>query len=158
MSNHTNITDISNHQSLKQPEVTLDSAVKAMEHWRANKRNRLEPIPEPIWQQIFILLDRFSESTLRTALCISTDQFQRRLAERDKKISLSKPPSPAMDFCEATQIPSLPPSKSQLYKPAKIPATNTLVVEFCRADGQIMKIHTTTDSFSDLMKAFFVGG
>jgi hypothetical protein len=41
---------------------------------------------------------------------------------------------------------------------ADIPlATNTLIVEFCRADGKIMKIHTTTESFSALMKAFFCG-
>jgi len=32
-----------------------------------------------------------------------------------------------------------------------------LVVEFCRSDGQIMKIHTTQDSISTLMQSFFGG-
>lgn len=82
-------------------------------------------------------------------------QFQRKLDEHTPHAATQnqKTHKTPIDFCEAKDTPS-----SSLYKPARIPATNTLVVEFCRADGRIMKIHTTTDSFSELMKAFFGGG
>lgn len=135
--------------------ITLDDVLKAMDQWRANKRKRAEQIPESIWQQIFALHERFSESTLRSALGISAAQFQRKLAEYNRQ-AVPSAPLPVMDFCEIKQSPPL--LKNSLYKPAKIPATNTLVVEFCRADGQVMKIHTTTDSFAQLMQAFFIGG
>jgi hypothetical protein len=148
------VTEVANRTQTSSA-VTLDDVIKAMEQWRANKRRQAEQIPESIWQQIFALLERFSESTLRSALRISAAQFQRKLAEYNRQAVASETPLPVMDFCEVKKSPSL--LKNSLYKPAKIPATNTLVVEFCRADGQVMKIHTTTDSFAQLMKAFFIG-
>jgi hypothetical protein len=102
------------------------------------------------------LLNKFPESTICAALGISKMQLHRKIDERRSSVP-SKPAKlhthkpPHVDFCEAKE--PQPP----LYKPAKIPATNTLIVEFCRADGHIMKIHTTTDSFAELMKAFFGG-
>lgn len=140
--------------------ITLDSVVEAIESWRVNKKSMQEPIPESIWQQIFVLLEKFPESTLRAATGISSNQFRRKLQERAEGMnntsSIPKVSSPAhIDFCEVKTSKSI--SQAALYKPAKILATNTLIVEFCRADGQIMKIHTTTDSFAELMKAFFAG-
>jgi hypothetical protein len=80
-------------------------------------------------------------------------QFRRKLDElRPSAQPQQAFRPPHIDFCEAKEAPL------NHYKPARIPATNTLVVEFCRADGRIMKIHTTTDSFAELMKAFFGGG
>ena len=140
--------------------TTLDNVVEAMVHWRINKKSLQEPIPESIWQQIFVLLEKFPEPTLRAATGISSNQFRRKLHERSEGVksasSIAKVSSPALiDFCEVKTSKSMP--QPSLYKPAKVPATNTLIVEFCRADGQIMKIHTTTDSFAELMKAFFSG-
>jgi len=134
--------------------VTLDDVIQSITHWRATKNNRNVPIPDTIWKDIFILFKKFPEQTLCSALCITKLQFQRKLEEQKFSSTMpSQPPElPRMDFCEV-KTPSPP-----IYKPAKIPATNTLVVEFCRADGRIMKIHTTTDSFAELMKAFFAGG
>lgn len=131
--------------------TTLDDVVQAMDEWRANKKNPQEPIPEAIWRSIYVLLDKFQETTIRAALGISSMQLRRKLEERSAQpTATQQPPAlPAVDFCEVKTQP--------IYKAAKIPATNTLVVEFCRADGQIMKIHTTTDSFAELMKAFFTG-
>lgn len=135
--------------------VTLDDVIQSMIHWRSQKAKPQEQIPDQIWQDIFVLLEKFSETTIRTALGISAAQFRRKMDERQEispsKAQIQQPTEPSrIDFCPAKPDISL-------HKPAKIPATNTLVVEFCRADGQIMKIHTTTDSFSDLMKAFFTG-
>jgi hypothetical protein len=135
--------------------IALEDMIRAMTDWRNNKGMRNEQIPDELWKNIFTLLNQFSVQTLCATLGISKMQFQRKLDEHTSHVvtqnqQTSKPP---MDFCEAREAP---PSSS--YKPARIPATNTLVVEFCRADGRIMKIHTTTDSFAELMKAFFGGG
>lgn len=136
-------------------DITLEDTIRAMTDWRNKKGMRNEQIPDALWKNIFTLLNQFSIQILCATLGISKMQFQRKLDEHTslaitKNQQASRPP---MDFCEAREAPpSLP------YKPARIPATNTLVVEFCRADGRIMKIHTTTDSFAELMKAFFGGG
>ena len=140
--------------------ITLDSVVEAMVNWRVSKKSPQESIPNSIWEQIFVLLKKFPESTLRAATGISSNQFRRKLQECSSEVSNVSPITkmntpPAIDFCEVATNKTTPPIP--LYKPAKVPATNTLIVEFCRADGQIMKIHTTTDSFAELMKAFFSG-
>jgi hypothetical protein len=149
-----NVTEFPS-QSQATPSITLDTVVQAMDYWRANKKHPQEQIPDSIWQQIFSLLGKFPESTLRSVLGLTNTQFRRKLAETSSPTS-NKPSTelPRIDFCEVKEILSPP---TPLYKPAKIPATNTLVVEFCRADGRLMKIHTTTDSFAELMKAFFEG-
>lgn len=65
-------------------DITLDGLVKTMENWRTHKQNRQEPIPEAIWDQIFILLDKFSETTLRSALNISGGQFRHKMQQRSE--------------------------------------------------------------------------
>ena len=133
--------------------ITLDDVVQSMAAWRANKSTRGEQIPDDIWESIFALVDKYPDLPVCGVLGVTKMQFQRKM---DELRSSAAPPTqsikiPAMDFCEAREAP---PS----YKPERIPATNTLIVEFCRSDGRIMKIHTTTDSFAELMKAFFSGG
>lgn len=134
--------------------ITIDDVIQSITDWRATKNNRNVPIPDSIWKNILILLGKFSQQTLCAALGITKAQLQRKIEEQEFSSKIPSQPLelPRMDFCEARQSP--PP----VYKPARIPATNTLVVEFCRSDGRIMKIHTTTDSFAELMKAFFAGG
>lgn len=134
---------------------TLEDMIRAMEDWRTNKETRNEQIPDALWKNIFSLLNKFSAQTLCATLAITKMQFQRKLDEHTPHAAKQNQQThkTPIDFCEVKDTPS-----SHLYKPAKIPATNTLVVEFCRSDGRIMKIHTTTDSFAELMKAFFGGG
>lgn len=136
----------------KPSAVTLDTLAQAINNWRANKKSMQERIPDSIWEQVLILSEKYSEASLRAATGISSAQFRRKLAEHSTPATPKKP-SAQVDFCEVKQIKPNPP----LYKPNKILATNTLIVEFCRDDGRIMKIHTTTDSFAELMKAFFEG-
>lgn len=133
--------------------ITLDDVLQSITDWRANKETRNEPIPDELWKNIFTLLKKFPESTVCVALGITKAQLQRKLDENKSNaaMSIKIPVLPNVDFCEVKQ------KQTPLYKPEKIPATNTLIVEFCRADGRLMKIHTTTDSFSELMKAFFSG-
>lgn len=152
---HNNVTEFGRGTAAIIEDVTLDKLVLAMTNWRANKKNPQEAIPEEIWQQITLLLNKFPEATLRAATGITGGQMAARKLKESKDaksvLKISAAPTP-IQFCEVKEEKSMP-----LYKPEKIPATNTLIVEFCRADGQIMKIHTTTDSFADLMKAFFEG-
>lgn len=143
-------------------DITLDSVILSMTHWRANKSVRGEQIPKEIWDNIFELVKKYPHMPIPTMLGITKMQFQRKLDERkitlnsseiEAPVSQTKPREyPRMDFCETKEE-----SPARPYKAEKIPATNTLIVEFCRADGRIMKIHTTTDSFAELMKAFFGG-
>jgi hypothetical protein len=149
-----NITEFP-RTSNQPPNITLDDLVMEVNDWRANKRSRNERIPEYIWQKVFALLKKFPDSTICAALGIPKAKLNQEREERKyvKTVELvltDEPESSPVDFCEAEE--------EALYKPARIPATNTLIVEFCRADGRIMKIHTTTDSFAELMKAFFGTG
>jgi hypothetical protein len=154
MSNNENIISFSSGvESLKIP--TLEDIIQQLDEWRANKKHAQEKIPEIIWDQIILLSTKIPEHRLRPALGLTNSQWRRRIEERPSEqvtsVMAENKNSPSMDFCEVKTAPQ------QLYTPAKIPATNTLVVEFCRSDGRIMKIHTTTDSFVDLIKAFFAG-
>ena len=148
---------------------TLEDVMDMVNDWRAQKSERGDRMPDALWQEIILLLNKFPSSMLCTVFKISKIQLQNKQAKyqaatsplgHEAKTKSSIPsraslPSilheiPPMDFCEVKrQVPR--------YQPERIPATNTLVVEFCRADGQLMKIHTTTDSFAELMKAFFAG-
>lgn len=151
MSMDSNVTEFPNIVTHQAKNITLETVFQSMEHWRANKKNVQEQIPQAIWDDIFILLKTIPEAAVRGALGISAAQFRRKinpstLASTSKILSPEQMPG-AVDFCKA--------QPSALYKPVNIPATNTLIVEFCRADGRVMKIHTTTDSFAQLMQAFF---
>lgn len=133
--------------------ITLDDVVQSMSAWRANKSTRGTQIPDDIWESIFALVEKYPDLPVCNVLGVTKMQFQRKMDElQSSMVPPTQPPKiPAMDFCEVREA-------SPSYKPARIPATNTLIVEFCRSDGRIMKIHTTTDSFAELMKAFFSGG
>ncbi len=144
--------NISEFPSQTKPEstvVTLDTVVQSLARWRTTKTMRNEQIPDDIWKNILALEEKFPELPLHSILGITKMQFLRKRDELSSSATRAR--QPHVDFCEAKE------DRSPCYQPARIPATNTLVVEFCRADGKIMKIHTTTDSFSELMKAFFSG-
>ncbi len=146
------------------PIQTLDELSKAMSEWRAGKLNRNEPIPPHIWKNAFQLLEKFSENVIHTVMDVPKLQFHHKMAEYNIPIPLpaqkvtsstSSPSSSSskVDFCEAKT--SAPPEP--LTKPNKIFSTQTLIVEFTRFDGGTMKIHTTQQSFFELVKAFFSG-
>ena len=153
MPNDSSILEFPN-PSQPTANVTLDGLVQAMAQWRANKQHVAEQIPEFIWQQIYVLLQTYPEPTVRAVTGISNPQLQRKLQERAMRVDVddASPTSP-VEFCEAKEDKTI--KSKPLYQPTRIPATNTLIVEFCRHDGRVMKIHTTTDSFAELMKAFF---
>ena len=105
--------------------ITLDDVVQSMADWRANKSTRGEQIPDDIWESIFVLVDKYPDLPVCTVLGVTKMQFQRKMDELHSSAVAPTQPNniPAMDFCEAKEA-------SPSYKPPRIPATNTLVVEF----------------------------
>jgi hypothetical protein len=130
--------------------VSLDELLREFEAWRAHKSNPSEPIPNALWHKIFSLTPTFSPNKLRSIFGVSPAQYHKKWDElRPDKVPLSsKPIEPP---------PQAPPHKAMhpLHQPLKLPSAMTMVVEFCRPDGQIMKIHTTTDHVQTLLNFFF---
>jgi hypothetical protein len=141
--------------------VTLDSVLKLMETWRANKKSRRDKIPRELWDKIFILVKTIPISRVLSAMGITRQQFQNEQQERNPLVTPNivtptaepshEQPVPPTEFCEATSAFPLE------YKPAKAFSTTTAVVELYRPDGMLMKIHICTDKFEDLLHAFFKG-
>lgn len=128
--------------------LTIDAVFQELEQWRATRSEHKETsIPDSLWRKIFALAKEHSPSKMRGLFGISSQQYAKKLKELcpEQPAALNKPEP--IDFCEVQKTDSL-----DYLNPAINP---TLVVEFCRADGKIMKIHTTTRSIKDVMRAFF---
>ena len=152
MSNITHINDTPSSQ-LESGMPSIDSILKEMEAWRASKKSGYDPtpIPEELWHKIFSLGKVHSLTKIKALFGISSSQYNKKYAQlypdTPQKIDDALA---SIDFCEVKP-------KESIYQPLNIPATNTVIVEFCRGDGKIMKIHTTTHSFKDLIQGFFTG-
>lgn len=138
--------------------LSLEGVYDTIQIWRKNKKTSNEKIPAAIWAQVFTLLDTMNESHVLKTLGLTASQLFNKKQERQPTQNQaiedehSKPEAvKSAEFCEAT--PKIPLA----YKPAKAFATNTSVVELYRPDGMLMKIHICTDSFEDLLRAFFKG-
>ena len=155
----------------------LSNALAAMVHWRNHKANASDPIPDEIWSQIFALENAFPVPQLRSLFNLSTKQYagkRMKLIEAAMKpasSSLSQSePAEQTEFCKVTLKPEATMEKAAAIPKAKLsapapspyalealPHAKTLIVEFCRQDGAIMKIHTTQDSIAIVMQNFFDG-
>lgn len=138
--------------------INLNSVKKEIEAWRAAKKNNNDRMPDSLWDKVRYLLQYHSETELLSVLSLTRVQMN-----REKKLGSTamtkqeKIPSGAQEeiaFCAANEEDS---SFPLAYKPAEAFATNTCVVELYRPDGMLMKIHICTDSFDDLLKAFYKG-
>lgn len=144
---------------IKSKELTLERVKEALNSWRASKKRANEGIPIFLWQQIFGLLGKHTETELRSVLHLSPTQLERGSALLDEAERLTQGSvlpntnQVPIDFCEVQEKVSYPLA----YKPAEAFATNTCVVELYRPDGMLMKIHICTDSFEDLLHAFYKG-
>jgi hypothetical protein len=140
--------------------ISLESVIESVKAWRLGKKKQNEKIPDGIWNQIFILLETMSESRVLGKLGIGQGQLLSKRQERQvNEVAINKTAEERWDegemepveFCEVT------PKYPLDYKPAKAFSTTTSVVELYRPDGMLMKIHICTDSFEDLLRAFFKG-
>ena len=143
------------------PTASIDGVLKELENWRADKPNVSTIIPDALWRKIFALETTLAASKIRTLLKISTKQYTRKHkqlsthATAGKKQSSGQKQADIVELCQVKTSPPPQPSSTSMYKPLKIPSTNTLIAEFRHADGRIMKIHSTSDSVEQLIQAFF---
>ena len=143
--------------------VSIDEVYEEMEEWRSTKTlTGQRGIPDALWKKILVLGQLHTPSKIQKIFGLNATQYKSKLAEltttgtatvthgnMKNTVGAVLP----VELCEVKTRPEPP-----VYRPDYIQlATNTLIVEFCRADGKTMKIHTTTDSFSELMKSFFNG-
>lgn len=156
-------------------EVSMVKTFEEMQEWRRTRPIHGQyNIPDPMWGKIFALAKVHGANKVRQIFGISAKQFNVKLTEQTKKEqstaaptseetlsipspsqSPSAPPIPPIDWCEALS-PVSPPKFSNPYDEVPI-ATHTLIVEFRRADGKIMTIHTTTHRVGEIMQSFFNG-
>ena len=126
-------------------KLTLDRVIESMASWRAKKKGN-DKIPEGVWDNIFSLAETHSLSSLCRSLGLSHRQYQQKVKWREGDKSAGSSP---IGLCRVsspvTCAPSVLPS----------PVLDTIVVEFCRADGQVMKLHTTQASFKSLLNDFY---
>ena len=156
-----NVTSFKKSSTTQEPtNISLKSVIESVQAWRLGKKKLNEKIPDEIWDQIFILLETMNESLVLGKLGIGQGQLiNKREERRAKEVTINKAAeeswdedeSETVDFCEVT------PKYPLDYKPAKAFSTTTSVVELYRPDGMLMKIHICTDSFEDLLRAFFKG-
>jgi hypothetical protein len=145
-------------QPLQQPPLSIDAVLQELQHWRDNREIHKEiSIPEALWKKIFSLAQTHPPAKIRGLFGISSQQYQNKFNQYfpppDVAASSKAADNDPIQFCQA-EVNSKPPP---LYQPLKIPTTNTLVVEFCRADGQLMRIHATHECLATLMPLFFNG-
>ena len=154
-------------QKTKPEEITpsdksgelLAATLVAFEQWRAGKKKIAEPIPEVLWRKIFSLEPYYSSALLRRFFSLNTKQYA---AKRDVLFPVTKGPlKPTRQVDTTSQTAASPMSlcevkikKPNPYANEPLPSGKTLIVEFCRSDGQIMKIHSTQDSIPLLMRQF----
>jgi hypothetical protein len=145
-----NILPLSIAASVKVKELEKGEAEKGLattlslfEQWRGSKKKISEPIPDELYQHIFSLEKFYPPVQLRRFFNLSTRQYE---TKREKFLQDASAPSPKL--CQVKIKAENP------YSLESLPSAKTLVVEFCRSDGQIMKIHTTQDSIPTLMNTF----
>lgn len=146
----TIIPSLTAPSSVTEQNISLDSVLAELQTWRQGKSNRNDKMPDFLWKKIFQLSEQFPPSSIRGLFGITVTQYKRQAAryQPSKDSGAPSTPRPAhVDLCAVTTTPSF-------YKPSELPAANTIVAEFKRADGQVMKIHTTTVNFKTLIQTF----
>lgn len=144
---------------IKSKNLSLEEVKERLTHWRESKKRVNEGIPVYLWKQIFTLLGKHTETELRSVLRLTPVQLERgsALLEKAEQLTqtgeLSTRAEEPIDFCEVQEQAAYPLA----YKPAEAFATNTCIVELHRPDGMLMKIHICTDSFDELLHAFYRG-
>jgi len=129
-------------------EITLEGVYKELESWRAKKQSQGEKMPDTLWKKIISVYKKFPDQTkICRRLLITKPQLKAKLREFGDESLFNDP----VELCEIPKIQTIPS-----YRAVEdgFSALTTLVVEFCRADGCVMKIHTTTKSIQELINNF----
>jgi len=150
------MNNVTNIGGTNQPSISPDSTLYKLQLWRDTKsEHKQTKIPNEIWLEIFSLEDRYNSSYLRKYFGLASKQYEDKKNNLNLSISSSSNTNLSDDyFCEVN-----PPTSKQPIEIEHdyVPVTTTVIVEFCRPDGRIMKIHTCTDQFKNIINDFFNG-
>jgi hypothetical protein len=150
MSNTFTQVNASANQSEGASGLSLDVVLEEMHRWRQNKDPlKQKTIPDELWHKIFKLAKHYPPAKIRVLFAVSNSQYQKKFKQLYPNEVADE--SSEVDLCEVK-------TQSSVYRSFNIPASNTVIIEFIRQDGPIMRIHTTTDHFQQLIQAFFAGG
>ena len=134
----------------------LEQLAAKIEQWRTKKTCQGQRMPIELWKEIIVLYKKYPhQSQLQRRLGVSTYQLKNKLKEFGDDSLYNNP-------AELCQIPDIPQDKKSTREPNaktqdKFSALATVVVELCRKDGAIMKIHTTTQSMQEIINSFLGG-
>jgi hypothetical protein len=108
--------------------LSLDDVKAHFEHWRSTRTKQREKIPQYLWDEVKILLDRYLLSDITTALRVNTSQIKYNLKINTK-----------INFAEAHIDISNSPHQSYM---SFLGAEQTCAIELHRANGNILKINS----------------
>jgi hypothetical protein len=112
---------------MQQNPLTLDIVKSHFEQWRATRTKKRERIPKSLWDEVKMLLGRYSSSDITKVLRINTGQIKDNLRIETK-----------MNFVEVMTAPS-----STLPEHSTIPSfghKQMCSIELSRANGVTLKI------------------
>lgn len=136
--------------------ITLDTVLLELETWRSKKTSIGGKMPAELWRKIIFLGEKHGATKVRSLFGLSKAQYEGKLNElNDNTGNRDLPPN--IDFEEIKPQRSPHPAATERYHMPDLPATNTVVVELFRADGKLMKIHSTTHRLKELLDAFYGG-
>ncbi|MGZ4856951.1 MAG: hypothetical protein ACXVZU_01145 [Methanobacteriaceae archaeon] len=134
---------------------SLSQVFAEVESWRSKKTTRSEKMPDMLWKKIIEIYKTYPEQAqLCQRLGVTKKQLKTKLQEFGDEHFYSDP----VKLCEIPKISSVTEPKLTVAKlNTEFSSLATIVVEFCRSDGCIMKIHTTTKSINELITSFLGG-
>ncbi len=135
-------------------DISLTQIFTEIESWRNNKTKGNEKMPDDIWKKIIEIKKTYpDQAKICRMFGITTKQINLKLQEFGDEHFYKDP----VKLCQIPKIPVIEakPTVAKLNK--DFSSLATVVVEFCRSDGCLMKIHTTTKSIHELITSFLGG-
>lgn len=128
---------------------SLTAVAAQLSTWRDNRASGNNKIPDLVWDNIFELAKEYPRGVICKQLGISGSQFTKNL----KKFgTLEQIYSDPVALCQVPASPKDISASKQINVPSPL---QTLIVEYVRSDGLVMKIHTTNMALLDLIQTFF---
>jgi len=152
--------------------VTVGAVLDELQSWRDQKPNRNTAIPDHLWSKIFSLSSTLSHDKIKKILGIANTQYDKKYQELYGTTATANVPpntasvAPIISASAPTAAAHHTPSSNHiqfrelkstepLFKPNDTLQKHTIVVEFHRSDGQLMRIHAVHSDFKTLIELFF---
>jgi hypothetical protein len=131
-------------------QLSLKTVATQLSDWRSNKQPGGNKIPDAIWHSIFELATEYPRGVICKQLGISGSQLTTNLKRLGQPEHIYSNPAA---LCKVpASIPKNISTPKEMDRPSPL---QTLIVEYVRQDGLVMKIHTTNMALLDLIQTFF---